>query len=419
MIDLRSDTATHPTAGMRQAMASAEVGDEQLREDPTVNELQRRAAELLGHEAALFLADRDNGESDRAAGAHAAGAAADRGGADARARLRGGRACDPRGARHERAAAARRPADARAAAEEAARADDLQAPGVVVLEQTHRSAGGRVWLLDELRTTIGAARELGLAVHLDGARLLNAACSERPSGGGVRPASPRPRLVSKGSSAPAAAAGSAKRIEEAGGKSSSAAQHRRQRDSSPPPRPAGVLYHDVETGGGPGRRRPAAALGMARRRRTARSIPRRRRRTSSRSTLASLGLSAAEARARIAEQGVLAGALRPGVVRLATYLGIEERRHRACRRGDPRGARSACPRLSRCASRSTRGFAQPRPSCGSRPCPQPSSARGRCCGSRRSASPRSGRTRARHPRAPVPGRLDHQDLHGGARAPAP
>src|SRR6187402_3671866 len=55
MIDLRSDTASRPTAEMRGAMAAAEGGDEQLREDPTVNELQRRAAELLGHEAALFL----------------------------------------------------------------------------------------------------------------------------------------------------------------------------------------------------------------------------------------------------------------------------------------------------------------------------------------------------------------------------
>src|SRR6266540_6994274 len=55
VIDLRSDTATNPTSDMRTAMAAAEVGDEQLREDPTVNELQRRAAELLGQEAALFL----------------------------------------------------------------------------------------------------------------------------------------------------------------------------------------------------------------------------------------------------------------------------------------------------------------------------------------------------------------------------
>ena len=55
MIDLRSDTLTKPTPEMLAAMAAAEVGDEQYREDPTVNELQRRMAELLGHEAALFL----------------------------------------------------------------------------------------------------------------------------------------------------------------------------------------------------------------------------------------------------------------------------------------------------------------------------------------------------------------------------
>ena len=55
MIDLRSDTATRPTEEMRAAIAAAEVGDEQRREDPSVNELQTRAAALLGHEAALFL----------------------------------------------------------------------------------------------------------------------------------------------------------------------------------------------------------------------------------------------------------------------------------------------------------------------------------------------------------------------------
>src|SRR6187551_1661845 len=55
MIDLRSDTATKPSPEMLAAMAAADVGDEQEQEDPTVNELQRRAAELLGHERSLFL----------------------------------------------------------------------------------------------------------------------------------------------------------------------------------------------------------------------------------------------------------------------------------------------------------------------------------------------------------------------------
>ncbi|MFL5517328.1 MAG: threonine aldolase family protein, partial [Gemmatimonadales bacterium] len=54
-VDLVSDTVTRPTAGMRRAMVDAEVGDEQNREDPTVNRLQEMVAELLGKEAALFL----------------------------------------------------------------------------------------------------------------------------------------------------------------------------------------------------------------------------------------------------------------------------------------------------------------------------------------------------------------------------
>src|ERR671929_1800820 len=55
MIALRSDTQTKPSPAMRQAMAAAEVGDEQEREDPTVLELERRGAELLGHEEAVYL----------------------------------------------------------------------------------------------------------------------------------------------------------------------------------------------------------------------------------------------------------------------------------------------------------------------------------------------------------------------------
>ena len=55
MIDLRSDTKTQPTPEMRAAIAAAEVGDEQRREDPTVNELERRVAERLGQEEAVFV----------------------------------------------------------------------------------------------------------------------------------------------------------------------------------------------------------------------------------------------------------------------------------------------------------------------------------------------------------------------------
>src|SRR5579871_2954034 len=55
MIDLRSDTVTRPTPAMRRAMAEAEVGDDVYREDPTVNRLEQRAAEILGKEAAVFV----------------------------------------------------------------------------------------------------------------------------------------------------------------------------------------------------------------------------------------------------------------------------------------------------------------------------------------------------------------------------
>ena len=55
MIDLYSDTLTKPTSAMRQAMANADVGDEQRREDPTTSNLQQRVAQLLGKEAAMFL----------------------------------------------------------------------------------------------------------------------------------------------------------------------------------------------------------------------------------------------------------------------------------------------------------------------------------------------------------------------------
>jgi threonine aldolase len=55
MIDLRSDTVTQPTSAMRRAMAEAEVGDDVYGEDPTVNRLEKRAAEILGKEAALFV----------------------------------------------------------------------------------------------------------------------------------------------------------------------------------------------------------------------------------------------------------------------------------------------------------------------------------------------------------------------------
>jgi threonine aldolase len=177
MVDLRSDTQSSPSPGMREAMARAEVGDEQEREDPTVLALERRVAKLLGQEEAVYLPTATMGNQIALAilGARGseliveerahimtselAGAAYHSGlqthplpgyrGRLTPAQLRGvqwkdGEFWTPR-------------------------------PSVVALENTHNASGGTVWPLDELRDVVQTARELGLKAHLDGARLMNAA----------------------------------------------------------------------------------------------------------------------------------------------------------------------------------------------------------------------------------------------------
>jgi threonine aldolase len=171
VIDLRSDTVTRPTPGMLAAMAAAEVGDEQEREDPTTNELQRRMAELLGKEAALFLPTATMGNQ-------VALRALTRPGCKVVAEERthvliyewGGPAIHSGLVMHGLVAEAGRPTP-----EQISEVDDFGPGGVLVLENTHRSSGGRVWPLDEFGAAVDAARERGVAVHLDGARLFNAA----------------------------------------------------------------------------------------------------------------------------------------------------------------------------------------------------------------------------------------------------
>jgi threonine aldolase len=170
VIDLRSDTVTKPTAAMLAAMAAAEVGDEQEREDPTTNELQRRMAELLGHEAALFLptATMANQAALRVLSAPGCKVVAEErthvliyewgGPAIHSGLVMQGLVAD----------------DGRPTPEQIDEVDELGAGSVVVLENTHRSSGGRVWPLEEFRAVVDAARARGAAVHLDGARLFNA-----------------------------------------------------------------------------------------------------------------------------------------------------------------------------------------------------------------------------------------------------
>ena len=320
MIDLRSDTATKPTREMLAAMASAEVGDEQEREDPTVNALQRRAAELLGQEAALFL------PTATMANQIALNVLGTRGGllvAEENTHVliyeHGGPAVHSGLVMRGRPATAGRitPAQLR----EVARETDLYQPlSVVVVENTHRSSGGRVWPLDELREVVDTARELGARVHLDGARLFNASVAS-----GI-PAAEYGRLFdsvtvcfSKGLGCPhgAVLAASAERIEHA---------WRGKFLFGGAMRQAGVvaatalyaLDHNVEQ----------LAADHARARRLAEG-------------LAAAGLAVevgatetnfvaiavdevADAVARIRAEGILVSGLRPGYLRAVTSLGVTD-----------------------------------------------------------------------------------------------
>src|SRR5207245_6305082 len=169
VIDLRSDTVTKPTPGMLAAMAAAEVGDEQEREDPTTNALQRRMAGLLGHEAALFFPTATMANQ-------AALRVLSRPGCKVLAEERthvliyewGGPAIHSGLVMQGLAAEAGRPTP-----EQISELDEFGEGSVLVLENTHRSSGGRIWPLDEFRSSVDAARSCGAAVHLDGARLFN------------------------------------------------------------------------------------------------------------------------------------------------------------------------------------------------------------------------------------------------------
>ena len=155
---------------MLAAMATAEVGDEQEREDPTTNELQRRAAELLGHEAALFFptATMANQVALRVLSRPGRKVVAEQ---DTHILIWewGGPAIHSGLVMQGLAADAGRPT-----ARQIEELDGFGHGSVLVLENTHNSSGGRIWPLDEFAAAVAAAHERGAAVHLDGARLFNA-----------------------------------------------------------------------------------------------------------------------------------------------------------------------------------------------------------------------------------------------------
>lgn len=177
MIDLRSDTVTRPSNTMRERARDAEVGDDVYGEDPTVNELQRRAAELLGMEAALFVPSGTMG-NQIAARTHTE---------------RGQEILLERdshiyrwelGGLAQHAALQTRPIDGGergvvtpGAVQTGVVSADAHRPGtgLLALENTHNAAGGTAIAPDAIDAAAQTAHNLGVPVHLDGARLGNAA----------------------------------------------------------------------------------------------------------------------------------------------------------------------------------------------------------------------------------------------------
>ncbi len=174
--DLRSDTLTRPTQGMRAAMTEADVGDDVYGEDPTVLTLEQRVADLLGHEGGLFtpsgtMAGQLAVRHHVAAGqeliademSHVLraemGAAATLWGITSRSWAAPHGLLDPSGPLELMAPAA---------------GPYLVSTACVVLENTHNFGGGTVQPLDAMQDVAAAAKERGVAVHLDGARLWNA-----------------------------------------------------------------------------------------------------------------------------------------------------------------------------------------------------------------------------------------------------
>src|ERR687884_1718808 len=177
MIDLRSDTATRPTPAMRDAIARAVVGDEQKREDPTVNELERRGAELLGHEAAVYLptATMANQIALRILAEPGDELLAEESSHVLLSELGGPAVHSGLVTRGLRGVAGRfSPEQVRAAYRDRT-SMHVSPTRLVVVENTHNSSGGRIWPLEEMEAMAATCRELDIHIHLDGARLMNAA----------------------------------------------------------------------------------------------------------------------------------------------------------------------------------------------------------------------------------------------------
>lgn len=176
MIDLRSDTVTKPTPVMRRAMADAEVGDDVYGEDPTVHRLEAEGARMMGKEAGLFVPTGTMANL-LAAMTHL------RPGQELFAEAEAHILYYEQGGCARIAGAMPHPIPGKAGR---LTGDDVRAhvrpqdihfprPGLLALENTHNRSGGEVWTVEETRSATEAARALDLALHLDGARIFNAA----------------------------------------------------------------------------------------------------------------------------------------------------------------------------------------------------------------------------------------------------
>jgi threonine aldolase len=178
VVDLRSDTVTRPSPGMRRAIAEAEVGDAVLGDDPTAAELERVAAELLGKERALFF---PSGVMANTAAMLTLVEPGSEAVIDATGHMLNWEDCAAAqlGGVQFRAVPTR---DGLLSAGDVAEAIRPASPyfprtAVVCLENTHNALGGCVLPLEQLQAVAEVARERGVRVHLDGARLPNASAA--------------------------------------------------------------------------------------------------------------------------------------------------------------------------------------------------------------------------------------------------
>ncbi len=179
-IDLRSDTVTHPTPAMREAMAQAVVGDDVFGEDPTVNRLQEMAAALMGKEAGLFVASGTMGNL-AAVLAHCGRGDEVILGDKAHTFLFEAGGISALGGVHSHQVPNQ--ADGSLALEDiraAIRSDDPHYPvtRLITLENTHNRCGGVYQTAAYTRRVSELARQQGIKLHLDGARIFNAAAAQ-------------------------------------------------------------------------------------------------------------------------------------------------------------------------------------------------------------------------------------------------